>query len=81
MELQDNFVNATWCVTNRVSCITINLFVDSTGNIVAYLGRGSASARMWQAAALDIQAPQLTNGTSTESWSAALSLTVASRRY
>ena len=59
--LQDNFVIATWCVANRLGCITINLFVDSTGNIVAYLGRGEASARMWQAQALDTDFPQLTN--------------------
>ena len=59
--LQDNFVIATWCVKNRTGCITVNLFVDSTGNIVAYLSRGAPSARIWQAQSLDTQAPQLTN--------------------
>ena len=63
VEVQDNFVQATWCVPNRVSCITIHLFVASDGNIVAFLPRGTASAAIWQAAALDIQFPQLTDDT------------------
>ena len=61
LDFGDNFIIASWCVPNRVNCVNIKLYVDSDGNIAAYLGPTEPSARIWQAGALAVDNPALTD--------------------
>ena len=68
LDIGDNFVITRWCVPNREGCTNIRIYADSDGNIASYLGwhpqdlpQREPSARAWQAEALDINFPVLTN--------------------
>ena len=60
-QLGGNFLIANWCIPNRAGCTNIKVYLDSAGNIAAYLTRGEASALVWQAEVLDYSNPTLSN--------------------